>query len=159
MRVLSVPRSWRYEDLMGEVGYNTNLASEFYVMSVLYRLGLEPHLTLGNKKSVDIALIRGAGKALTIDVKAVAAKNDWLVGAPPVMPRLHHFVVLVSYEGRFKTLEDVPRCWVVPDADFLPLVHKSKTGSAFFVRRKEILDRSGDFEGAWALLMVGGEQA
>jgi hypothetical protein len=66
-------------DLMGEVSYNTNLASEFYVMSVLYRLGMEPHLTLGNKKSVDIAVLRGPGKALTIDVKGVAGKN---VGLP-----------------------------------------------------------------------------
>ena len=37
--------------------YNTNLASEFYVMSVLCRLGLEANLTLGNKKAVDIVVV------------------------------------------------------------------------------------------------------
>jgi hypothetical protein len=41
--------------------YNTNLAAEFYVLSVLHRLGFDANLTLGNKKSVDIAVIRGAG--------------------------------------------------------------------------------------------------
>jgi hypothetical protein len=59
-------------------------------MSVLYRLGLEPHLTLGNKKSVDIAVLRGPGKALTIDVKGVAGKDTWLVGRQSVKPRQHH---------------------------------------------------------------------
>lgn len=28
-------------------GYNTNLASEFFVLSILYRLGLDASLTLG----------------------------------------------------------------------------------------------------------------
>jgi hypothetical protein len=34
--------------------YNTNLAAEFYVLSILHRLGAEAALTLGNKKAVDI---------------------------------------------------------------------------------------------------------
>jgi hypothetical protein len=42
-------------------GYNTNLASEFYVLSMLYRLGFDANLTLGNKKSVDIAVCWGRG--------------------------------------------------------------------------------------------------
>lgn len=49
--------------------YNTNLAAEFYVLSVLHRLGADANLTLGNKKSVDIAVVRDAGDALTVDVK------------------------------------------------------------------------------------------
>lgn len=32
------------------VPYNTNLAAEFWVLSALYRFGVEAHLTLGNKK-------------------------------------------------------------------------------------------------------------
>jgi hypothetical protein len=36
---------------------NTNLASEFFVLSALHRLGLDAVLTLGNKKSVDIAVL------------------------------------------------------------------------------------------------------
>ena len=35
---------------------NTNLAGEFYAMHLLYRRGLEPVLTLGNTKGVDILL-------------------------------------------------------------------------------------------------------
>ncbi|GAH30245.1 unnamed protein product, partial [marine sediment metagenome] len=52
--------------------YNTNLASEFYVLSTLHRLGLDAFLTLGNKKSVDILVASPGGLFLTIDVKGVA---------------------------------------------------------------------------------------
>jgi len=37
-------------------GYNSNRASEFHVLACLYRLGHDAALTLGNKKSVDIAV-------------------------------------------------------------------------------------------------------
>jgi len=62
---------------MAKSGYNTNLAAEFYVLSILHRLGLDANLTLGNKKSVDIAVVRDAGKAYTIDVKGLAGKTGW----------------------------------------------------------------------------------
>lgn len=44
--------------------YDTNLASEFYVLAVLHRLGISATITLGNKKSVDIVIARDAGDAL-----------------------------------------------------------------------------------------------
>ena len=46
--------------------YNTNLAAEFYVLSVLHRLGAEANLALGNKKSVDIVVVRGARDTLPL---------------------------------------------------------------------------------------------
>ena len=42
-------------------GYNTNLASEFHVLSVLHRLGATANLTLGNKKGVEIFVGGEAG--------------------------------------------------------------------------------------------------
>ena len=81
---------------MAQRGYNTNLASEFFVLSILYRLGLDANLTLGNKKSVDISVVLGPGRAVTIDVKAVKGKMDWLMGNVPDTAKPNHFVVLVS---------------------------------------------------------------
>jgi hypothetical protein len=46
--------------------YNTNLAAEFHVLSALHRLGADANLTLGNKKSVDIVVVRGAGDTITL---------------------------------------------------------------------------------------------
>lgn len=53
-------------------GYNTNLASEFHVLSVLHRLGADANLTLGNKKSVDIFLTRDTGECVMVEVKDVS---------------------------------------------------------------------------------------
>ena len=54
--------------------YNTNLASEFYVLSMLHRVGLNATLTLGNRKSVDIVVTLRIGTAITIDVKGVPVR-------------------------------------------------------------------------------------
>lgn len=51
--------------------YNTNLASEFHVLSMLHRLGLDAVLTLGNKKMVDIVVTSDEGELITIDVKGI----------------------------------------------------------------------------------------
>ena len=56
--------------------YNTNLAAEFYILSCLHRRGLTANLTLGNKKGVDIVVVREAGDAVTVEVKGVAGKCD-----------------------------------------------------------------------------------
>src|SRR3990172_7500083 len=69
--------------------YNTNLASEYYVLACLHRLGATANLTLGNKKGVDIVVVRDAGDAVTVEVKGVADKYEWpadnLVSANPEM--------------------------------------------------------------------------
>jgi len=67
-------------------GYNTNLAAEFHVLSMLHRLGATANLTLGNKKGVDIIVARGAGEAVTVEVKGVAQRYDWppTTSSPPI---------------------------------------------------------------------------
>ncbi len=135
-------------------GYDTNLASEFYVLSMLYRLGLDANLTLGNKKSVDIAVVLGPGRTVTVDVKAVAGKMDWLMGgSSPASPLAHHFVVLLSYEGRFGDPKQVPRCWIFPQAEIEPLVKTAGIGGKMrYLSRKLVLATFADREGAWSLL-------
>ena len=59
---------------MKAVPHNTNLAGEFWVLSALNRLGIEAQLTLGNKKSVDIIVIRNS-TIYTLDVKALAVSD------------------------------------------------------------------------------------
>jgi len=134
-------------------GYNTNLAPEFYVLSMLYRLGFDANLTLGNKKSVDIAVVLGPGRAITVDVKAVAGKMDWLMGSSPDQPKPNHYVVLVSYDGRFGDAQQAPRCWVLRHDEVQPLVKTaSGKGRMRYLSRKAVLDGFGPREGAWQLL-------
>ena len=37
-------------------GYNTNLSSEYYVLSMLYRQGFDAYITLGNKNGIALFL-------------------------------------------------------------------------------------------------------
>ena len=131
-------------------GYNTNLASEFYVLSMLYRLGLDASLTLGNKKSVDIAVILGPGRAITVDVKAVAGKMDWLVGNIAGTSKPNHYVVLVSFEAQFDNPNHAPRCWIVRYDDLIPLIKTSASKSKLrYLPRKAVLTSLAHREGDW----------
>jgi hypothetical protein len=108
-------------------GYNTNLASEFYVLSVLHRLGADANLTLGNKKSVDIAVVRGAGDTLTVDVKGLAGKTGWPIdnfrGG-----RKGHFLVLVCYLGKIADPSAVPEVYVVPSTEVDSITYHAPGG-------------------------------
>lgn len=138
-------------------GYNTNLASEFHVISLLHRLGVEANLTLGNKKAVDIVVVRRAGDAVTVDVKGVAGRVDWLVGNVPASPRDNHFVVLLTYDGKFEDLHSVPRVWVFPHIELIKLVKCAKPPSIMkYVSRSEVTKLS-QYEDAWPL--ISGEHA
>ena len=133
-------------------GYATNLASEFFVLSSLYRLGLQANLTLGNRKGVDIVVACAPGRAFTIEVKAVAGKNDWLVGKLGLDAREHHFVALVCYEDDFADPEARPSVWIMPHDEAVPYVKASKVGTARYISRKQIRESANQFKSAWHLL-------
>jgi len=132
-------------------GYNTNLASEFHVLSVLHRLGAEACLTLGNKKGVDIFLIRDTGASVRVEVKGVAGKFDW--PADNILPqegRLHFFV-LVSYEGRIDNPSTVPSVWVVPGESIGPFIKQYKGRRV--VSRAKVLKEGVAFKDGWESLL------
>jgi hypothetical protein len=130
--------------------YDTNLAAEFYVLSMLHRLGMEANLTLGNKKGVDIVLVRDPGEAVTIDVKGVAKRYDWPAGNIYSAHPERHFVVLVSFEGRISDPTAIPRCWVVP-LPYLEPFFRQYSGRRN-VSRSMMLSEGQRFEEAWSLL-------
>jgi hypothetical protein len=132
-------------------GYNTNLASEFHVLSVLHRLGADACLTLGNKKGVDIFLIRDSGESVMVEVKGVAGKFDW--PADNILPqegRLH-FVVLVSYEGRIQDPTTGPAVWVIP-GEFISRFMKQYEGRRV-VSRAKLLKEGVVFKDGWHVLL------
>lgn len=138
---------------MAQQHYQTNLASEFYVMSILYRRGLDVYLTLGNKKAVDIVVRLEDNTALTIDVKANAGKMDWLMGSGKA-PRIakDHFVVLMSYEDKFEDLQEQPRIWVVPYEALQPFIGVASNGTTHYISRKQFIAKCAIYENAWDLL-------
>jgi hypothetical protein len=132
-------------------GYNTNLAAEFHVLSVLHRLGADANLTLGNKKSVDIAVIRGAGDAITVDVKGLAGKTGWPVdnvkaGTPA------HFIVFVCFLDRISDPSTCPEVYVVPSTRLKRLTYFAPGGRKV-VQLSTMRLRGKEYRDAWQQLL------
>jgi len=136
---------------MSEKGYNTNLAAEFYVLSSLHRMGLNATLTLGNKKAVDIAVIVNEGHVITIDVKGVAAKMDWIFGDGQLHTAANHIIALVGYENRIDEIGQPPRVWIVPSQKMKRFIVTAKNGKTKYVPRKRFLEEGKKYENAWHL--------
>ena len=137
-------------------GYDTDLAAEYYVLSCLHRIGLTANLTVGNKKGVDVVVVRSAGDAVTVEVKGVAKKYDWPANNLVTEKPHQHFVALVSFEGNILDPKmPPPRVWIIP----FPAVGSFKRaypGGRINVSRAAVLSTGDQFENAWHLIEGAG---
>ena len=101
--------------------YNTNLAGEFWVLSTLNRLGIEAQLTLGNKKSVDILVIRNS-TVYTLDVKALAKRYDWPADNIKVLNNPNHVYILLTFNGNIFDPSVNPSIWIIPSDKLKPFI-------------------------------------
>lgn len=135
--------------------YHTNLASEFHVLSCLHRLGLAANLTLGNRKGVDIVVVREAGNAVTVEVKGLAGKYEWPAENLSSSTPDSHFVVLVSYEGAISDVEmPPPSVWVIPFPEVERFKRQYKTRTN--ISRSAVLSDGEQFRNAWWLIAGNG---
>jgi len=135
---------------MSEAQYNTNLAAEFYVLSVLHRLGADATLTLGNKKSVDIAVVKEAGRSVTVDVKGLAGTTSWPVdNVKPV--KSGHYLVFVCYNGKINVPSVAPDVWVIPASSLERYVYVSPKGRRV-VPRATLRRDAAKYKDAWNLI-------
>ncbi len=136
---------------MAKNGYNTNLAAEFFVLSSLHRLGMTANLTLGNKKSVDIVVVRDAGDAITLDVKGLAGATSWPVDnmreAKP-----NHFLVFVGYNGKIDDPRTCPEVYIIPSKKIARFVYHSPRGGRRVVPRHRLRRKAIHYRDAWSLL-------
>jgi len=94
---------------------DTNLASEFYIASQLFRLGYVATVTLGHTKEIDLIVVHPDGRTITIDVKGLRDTTNW-----PLIPKLkskNHFYILVCYKNKFNDLSFQPEVFVVPSLE------------------------------------------
>lgn len=131
--------------------YNTNLASEFYVLSMLHRLGFNASLALGKKKSVDIVAVRDSGDVATIDVKGLAGITSWPVDNVKKIGK-DHYLVFVSYLGKMEDFSVQPEVYIVPSQKLAPIVYHNPSKTRR-VLQLSILRKDGQqFRDAWDLL-------
>ena len=130
--------------------YNTNLASEFFVLSMLYRLGADASLTLGNKKAVDLIVVREDETIISIDVKGVAGRYDWPADNIHDFSNPHKFYALVSFEGNISDPLTQPNTWIIPADKLLKFKHAFKT--RVDISRKLVMTEGQEFHHAWDLI-------
>lgn len=101
--------------------YNTGIASEYFVLSQLYRLGCEAYITLGNKKSVDIRVVHN-NRAISLDVKAVQGYSSLIVNN--ITKSSTHYIVFLIYNNKFEDLNTSPDVYVMPSMDVEAITKK-----------------------------------
>ena len=132
--------------------YNTNLAAEFFVLSMLHRLGADATLTLGNKKSVDIAVVKNAGDTVTIDVKGLAGRTSWPVDNIKAQKK-SHFIVFVCFLGKISDPTLLPEIYVVPSNKLAPFVYHSPNGRRKVVGLHKLRREAKKYLNAWDLVL------
>ena len=105
-------------------GFDTGIASEYLVLSMLYRLGVDAYMTLGNKKSVDIWIKN--------DDDFVEAKDT-------------RYIVFVIYNKKFdfKDVPTLPEFYIVPSKYVVENRTKydlKSGGERFNIFKKDIKD-------------------
>jgi hypothetical protein len=131
--------------------YNTNLASEFYVLSMLHRLGADAALTLGNKKSVDIIVVENR-TIITIDVKGLEKRYDWPADNIRLSEDPADFYALVSFEGKITDPLSTPSVWIIPSGELAQFIHPYKTRTV--ISRARVQTEGQRFLQAWSLIAV-----
>ena len=131
--------------------YNTNLAAEFYVLSMLHRLGADAALTLGNKKAVDIIVANENRTITTIDVKGLEKRYDWPADNIHSLQDTQHFYVLVSFEGKITDPLSPPSAWVIPANELAQFIRKYKTRTV--ISRADVKANGQYFLHAWSLII------
>lgn len=129
--------------------YNTNLASEYFIMSLMCRAGKEAYLSLGNKKGVDVIVKTKKGAICIVEVKGVNKRNDWLIsnaGKFDTSPELIY--ALVCYHGKIDVLNSTPDFWIIPSAQLAKVaVHKvARNRKTVYVSNKRVRENYNEYK-------------
>ncbi|MEY8690116.1 MAG: hypothetical protein AB9M53_09615 [Leptothrix sp. (in: b-proteobacteria)] len=129
-------------------GQVTGLAGEFFVAAELLKRGLQTSITFGNAKAIDLfAHNSKTGRTFTIQVKALRARNFFLISHEKVDARSVYVFVLLNKPGQ------AVQYFVVPGDE---LAYKSERFTKYFKDPKmpgihpKIFEELG-YENAWGV--------
>ncbi|MDD3285590.1 MAG: hypothetical protein PHG95_03070 [Patescibacteria group bacterium] len=137
---------------MRKTGYNTNLASEYYALSMLYRKGANAYLTLGNKKSVDIVIETDNGEVVTVDVKGLAGKTCWPMDNFKKEAK-NHFILLVCFLDKINDHNVNPESWIIPSTIVRKLFYINPKGNRCVIDRSKIIKIGQQYKENWDSLL------
>jgi hypothetical protein len=123
------------------------LASKFYILSVLHRLGADATLTFSQTDNVDITVVLGSGNALTVDIKTLTGPMEWSVA--DFSARANHFVAFVWYPDYVEP-NVPPTVYIVSSEQLRTFIAEHKSASVSLPR----LDEEIQARNAWQRLAV-----
>lgn len=104
--------------------FDTGVAAEYFVLSQIYRLGLEAYISQGNKKAIDIRVIQENGNPISVDVKAVRGYSSLVVNN--VKAKENHFIVFVIYNNKFEDVLTLPDVYIVQSLEVPSITQQFK---------------------------------
>lgn len=121
-----------------DTNYNTNLASEYLMMSLLCRTGKDAYLSLGNKKGVDIIVKTDKGAICIVEVKGVNGKHDpWPVGTKGVLQQADNlFYALVCFNSKISTVTEAAEFWLIPSIELTDFEVDAKGKTVYLLKTK-----------------------
>lgn len=123
--------------------FDTGIAAEYFVLSQLYRMGVEAYISQGNRKAIDIRVVQN-DKSISIDVKAVRGYTSFIVNN--VSASKNHYIVFVSYRNRFEEVQTIPEVYIVPSSEVIKLAKP-------YGKRKIIMTKDiAKYKDNWSLI-------
>ena len=104
--------------------FDTGVAAEYFVLSQIYRLGLEAYISQGNKKAIDIRVIQENGNPISVDVKAVRGYSSLVVNN--IKTHEYHYIVFVIYNNKFEDVLTQPEVFIVPSLEVTSITQNFK---------------------------------
>ena len=133
--------------------YNTNLASEYYVLAVLYRMGFDAYITLGNKKSVDIILNLNDIKQITIDVKGLRGTTLFpLDNVDEQLDKPNHFLIFLSFLNKISEPSILPEIYILPYNKAKDLMYRNPKGNRKGINLSTLRSEASEFKDNWEIL-------
>ena len=127
--------------------FNTGMASEYLILSLLYRKGVEAYLSQGNKKSIDIRIIKSDGTSISVDVKSVRGYSSLVVNNVQAIE--NHYIVFVIYNGKFEQVYELPNFYIVPSKDLFDM----ELISLFKSEKRVMKNKLEDYKDKWEYII------
>lgn len=104
--------------------YDTGIAAEYFVLSQLYRKNVEAYISQGNKKAIDIRIIKKNSSTVSVDVKAIRGYASWIVNN--ITAKKDHYIVFVTYNNKIDQINVLPEVFIVPSLEVPKLMKAFK---------------------------------
>lgn len=134
-------------------GYNTNLASEYHVLSMLYRKGFDAYITLSNKKGIDIIINLNGQKQITIDVKGLQGTTIFpLDNVNELESKPNHYLIFLSFLNKITEHAVLPEIYIVPHNELSGLLYRNPKGNRKGVNLSVLRSKGEAHRDNWVIL-------